>query len=233
MTDVVVGLLALAVGALFCFRGYLTMRLVIPVWGAFTGFLFGAALVSGITGNRFLAGALSWIVGAAVALVFAVLAYVYYEVSVVLAMAAVGFVLGATAMVALHATWTWVVVLAGILTGLALAVVAIVADLPMLLLVLLTATAGGATLVAGCMLLAGSLNTADVTSPRVVQQIHDSPGWWVLYAVVSVVGIVLQTRATEAMRRSLRDQWAADGGHQLVSRPTAATAEGPMASSRR
>jgi len=39
VSDIILGLLALAVGALFCFRGYLTMRLVIPVWGAFAGFL--------------------------------------------------------------------------------------------------------------------------------------------------------------------------------------------------
>jgi hypothetical protein len=49
-----------------------------------------------------------------------------------------------------------------VLVGLALAVLAILTDLPMIVLVLLTATAGAATLVAGAMLLAGSLNIADV-----------------------------------------------------------------------
>jgi hypothetical protein len=33
---VLLGLLAIAVGTLFSFRGYLTMRLVIPLWGAFS-----------------------------------------------------------------------------------------------------------------------------------------------------------------------------------------------------
>jgi len=218
MRDVVLGLAALAVGALFCFRGYLTMRLVIPIWGAFTGFLVGAGLVSGIGGHRFLVGALAWGVGVAVGLLFALLAYAYFEISIVLAMAAVGFVLGASVMVALNVTWTWVVVLIGVLAGLALAALAIVADLPMVLLVVLTATAGAGTLVAGCMLLAGSMTTQDIGNSRVIQQIQDNPGWWILYVVIAIAGVVLQNRATTSMRRSLRDQWTADGGRQLAPR---------------
>ena len=157
-------------------------------------------------------------VGIAVGLLFAVLAYAYYEVSVVLAMAATGFVLGATLMVALNVTWTWVVIVVGVLAGLALAVLAILADLPMILLVVLTAMAGAATLVAGCMLVAGSLNTADVGSTRVIQQIQQSPGWWILYVVVAAAGVVLQIRTTASIRRSLRAQWAADGGRRLSHR---------------
>ena len=45
MQDVVVGLLAIAVGALFAFRGYFAMRVIIPIWGAFAGFMLGAGLV--------------------------------------------------------------------------------------------------------------------------------------------------------------------------------------------
>src|SRR5664280_1982162 len=168
--------------------------------------------------RRFLVGALSWVVGIAVGLLFAVFAYAYYEVSVVLAMAATGFVLGATLMVALNVTWTWVVIVVGVLAGLALAVLAILADLPMILLVVLTAMAGAATLVAGCMLVAGSLNTADVGSTRVIQQIQQSPGWWILYVVVAAAGVVLQIRTTASIRRSLRAQWAADGGRRLSHR---------------
>src|SRR5674536_278219 len=108
------------------------MRLVIPVWGAFAGFLLGAGLVNGFSNSRFLVGALSWVVGIAVGLLFALLAYAYYDVSVVLAMAATGCVLGANLMVALDVTWTWVVIVVGVLAGLALAVLAILADLVMI-----------------------------------------------------------------------------------------------------
>jgi uncharacterized protein DUF4203 len=219
--DVLLGLLAIAVGSLFCFRGYLTMRLVIPVWGAFSGFLLGAGLVDRWTGNGFLADALSWLVGLAVAVVFGLLAYTYYEVSVVLAMAAVGFVLGASAMVALNVRWSWAVVLVGMLAGIALAVLAVAGRLPMLGLTLLTGLAGAGTIVAGIMLLTGSLAADDLDSTAVVSRIEDSAGWWVLYGVLALVGVVLQLRLLGDVRRSVRAQWAADGGRELYHRDRA------------
>jgi len=219
--DVLLGLLAIAVGSLFCFRGYLTMRVVIPLWGAFTGFLAGAALVDRWTGDGFLAGALGWVVGLVVAVVFGLLAYLYYEVSVVLAMAAVGFVLGASSMVALEVSWSWVVVLVGVLVGVVLAVLAVVGRLPMLVLTVLTALAGAGTVVAGVMLLTGSLTAADLDSAAVVARIEDSAGWWVLYAVLAVTGVVLQVRLAGDVRRSVRAQWTADGGRELYHRERA------------
>ena len=121
MDDVVVGLLAALTGAVFCFRGYLAMRVVIPLWGAFAGFLLGAGIVAGDGG--FLSTALGWIVGLAVAVVFGMVAYLYYEVSVLIGMTAIGFVLGTSVMVALGVTWSWVIVLSGVVLAVVLAFV--------------------------------------------------------------------------------------------------------------
>jgi hypothetical protein len=118
--DQLLGCLAIIVGSLFCFRGYPTMRLVIPVWGAFSGFLVGAGLVNRLTGDGFLAGALTWLAGIAVAVIFGLVAYTHYEVSAVLAIAAVGFVLGASLVVGLNFSWSWVAVVVGVPVGLVL-----------------------------------------------------------------------------------------------------------------
>ena len=140
MNDIVVGVLAILTGAVFCFRGYLAMRIIIPLWGAFAGFMLGAGIVSGADG--FLGSALGWIVGIALAVVFGLLAYLYYEVAVVIGMLAIGFTLGTSLMVALGVTWSWVIVLAGLALAVVLAFVALVADLPMALLTVLTAHGG-------------------------------------------------------------------------------------------
>jgi len=66
MDDIIVGIVAVLTGAVFCFRGYLAMRIIIPIWGAFAGFMLGAGIVAGDSG--FLATALGWFVGIAVAL---------------------------------------------------------------------------------------------------------------------------------------------------------------------
>ena len=77
MRDVLFGLLAIAAGALFCFAGFLAFRLVIPLWGAFVGFALGAGILATAGDEGFLRTGLSWLVGLAVALVFALLAYFF------------------------------------------------------------------------------------------------------------------------------------------------------------
>lgn len=215
MQDIIVGVLAIAVGALFAFRGYLTMRVIIPIWGAFVGFFVGASLVTTFTDERFLRNLLGWIVGIAVALLFGLLAYLYYEVSVVVVMASIGFTLGATAMVAADVTWNWVVVLVGVLVALVLAWLAIVANLPTWLLVVLTALAGSSAVVLGIMLLTGKAETEEFRTSVVIGDTDGEWWWWAIYAAVAIAGIIAQVRLVESLRSDLRASWSASGGREL------------------
>lgn len=217
MNDVVLGLLTIVIGALFAFRGYLTMRIVIPIWGALAGFTLGASAVGATTSDGFLGSAASWIVGILVAMLFAAIAYLYYEVSIVLAMGGIGFMLGSSLMVALNVTWGWVIVFVGVVVAVLLGLLAIVGELPMMLLTILTAAAGSSAVVGGIMLLAGSINTTEINDVGVVAAVDDSPLWWALYVVILIVGIVAQFRALDEVRGTLREQWAADGGREFRS----------------
>jgi hypothetical protein len=191
--DVVVGILALVIGGLFCFRGYLAMRLIIPVWGAFAGFALGAGLVAYFTDEGFLSTLVGWLVGLAVGVVFALIAYLYYAISVLIAMASIGFTLGASAMVALDVTWSWVVILVGVLLGALLAFLAIVADLPTALLVVLSAVAGAIAMTAGVMLIVGALETDDFTAAAATERIKDD-WWW--YAVMIALAVARSARSS-------------------------------------
>jgi hypothetical protein len=203
--DIAVGLIAILVGAVFCFRGYLAMRIIIPIWGAYIGFLLGAGLVSG---DDFLGTTASWVVGFAVALVFGLLAYLYYVVAVVLGMSAIGFVLGTSLMVALGVTWSWLVVLVGIAAAVALALVAVLGDMPMVILTVLTALAGASTIVTGTMLVGGVLAVSDLGSGSTTEALDDDWWWYAVYAALVVAGIVAQVRDTERQRATLRDNWS-------------------------
>lgn len=205
MTDVVLGILAVLAGAVFCFRGLPAMRIVIAFWGAFAGFGLGAALVAAIGGDSYLSTALGWVVGVLVAILFAVLAYLYYAVAVVLAMASAGFALGAGATVALGVTWNWVIVLVGVLIGIALAVLALAVDLPAMLLVIVSALGGAVAIVGGAMLLTGVLDAADFGHASITRTIDDD--WWcAFYLLLAVAGVVAQLRFLRR-ERSLRAQW--------------------------
>jgi hypothetical protein len=214
MDDVVVGVITLLTGAVFCFRGYLAMRIVIPIWGAFAGFLLGAGLLS--SGDEgFLGTTLGWIVGLALAVVFALIAYLYYEVAVIIGMSAIGFAIGTSVLVALGVTWSWVIVLSGVALAVVLAVVAIVGDLPMVLLTLLTALAGSSAMVNGLMLLFGAVDLDDYTIASTTEVAADDWWWFVIHAALAIGGIVAQLLDVDRRRSTLREAWATG-----VSSPT-------------
>lgn len=218
MKDVVVGIIVIAIGALFCFRGWLAMRIVIPLWGALAGFALGAGLIQAWTGDGFLSTTFSWVIGIIFAIVFFFLAYLYFEVSVVVAMMFIGFAIGVAALSAIGVTWNWVLALAGIVLGLALGIVAVVTNLPMGLLTVLTAMGGATAIVTGVMLLVGTVNVDDfdngVTTKELIQ---DNPWWIVLYVGLAIAGIVAQVALAEKVDRTLREGWTEAGGKHVRS----------------
>lgn len=206
MRDVLVGSAVTLAGAAFCFAGHLALRVIIPVSGAMSGFLAGAGIVASLTDDRYLQTLLGWLVGLAVGVVSGGLAYAFYEVSVTVAMSLIGFALGTGAMVAIGVDWSWVIVAVGIAVGLALAIAAIAADMPMLLLVWLSALAGAVTTVGGLMLVFGAIDIADV-SASTTDRLHDSWGWYLAYVALVIGGITVQLHDLDRTRRTVADSW--------------------------
>jgi len=208
MTDILLGVIAILAGALLCFRGQLVLRLVFPIWGAFAGFAFGAGLVAGFADEHFLGSVLGWALGIIFALIFAVFAYLYYAVGVVIVMASIGFTLGSGLVVALGIDWSWVAVLVGVVVGMLLGVGAVVSDLPMLFLVVLSAAGGSVAMVTGFMLFTGALDSATFTDDTFTSRVDDAWWWYAAFAVLAVAGVLSQIRNLAAMRRSVRSSWA-------------------------
>lgn len=211
MRDVLIGVVAVLAGVLFCCAGYLAFRVIIPIWGAVSGFFVGAGLVASIGDDRYLRTLLAWVVGLAVGLVFGALAYLYYEVSVALAMSAIGFTLATGAMVAIGVSWSWVIVLVGITAGVLLAIAAITADLPMLLLIWLSALAGAVTAIGGLMLIVGTVDL-DGFRAATTEQLHDSWGWYLGYVALAITGFVVQLRGADLSQRTMAQAWEASRG---------------------
>jgi hypothetical protein len=141
--------------------------------------------------------------------VFGLIAYLYYAVSVVIGMGAIGFALGTTLMAALGVTWSWLVVLVGIVVGVLLAMLAIVGDLPLLILAILGAFAGASVTIAGVLLLVGVLDVEELAAPETTQTIELGWVWTAAYLVLGVAGLVVQLRSVEARRGTLRESWSA------------------------
>ena len=207
MADIVLGLFAIIAGGVMLFAGQFVLRIVLPIWGFFAGFAFGAGLFAGLADERFLGTVLGWVTGLVFALIFAVFAYLYYAVAVVLAMAAFGFAIGAGLVVALGIDWNWVAVLVGLVVGAALGLVSVIGNMPMIALAVFSSFAGAISVVAGLMLLVGSLESADFTRGAFTDAVQDSWGWYLLLLALALVGIVVQTRQRVAMRRTVSETW--------------------------
>jgi hypothetical protein len=214
MGDIILGVLVAAAGALFCFRGYLAMRVIIPIWGALTGFFLGAGLVSALGGDGFLGTAAGWAVGVLVAIVFGLIAYLYYEVSVILVMLSIGFTLGTTVMAALGVDWSWVIIVVGIVVAVLLALIAIAADLPTGILVVLTTLAGASAIMVGVAMVVNHTSSSRF-GDDVVGAIGAKWWWWLIYAALVIAGLVAQVRVVGRLRQSMRDAWTEAGGRQL------------------
>ena len=84
---------------------------------------------------------------------------------------------------------------------------AILADVPMLVVTILSAVAGAIGVTAGLMLVTGAMDSADFTGGGFADKVQDDWWWYALFLVVTIVGIVVQVRDAAAMRRSLRAAW--------------------------
>ena len=68
------------------FAGRLVLRIVLPIWGFFAGFTFGAGLVAEMADERFLGTVIGWVLGLVFGVIFALLAYFFYALAVILMM---------------------------------------------------------------------------------------------------------------------------------------------------
>ncbi|HEX4685378.1 MAG TPA: hypothetical protein VH228_01250 [Nocardioides sp.] len=210
MADILLGLLAIVAGGFMLFAGQFVLRLILPIWGFFAGFAAGAGFVSDFADDRFLGTVLGWVLGLVFGFVLALLAYFFYAVAVILAMAASGFAIGSGIVVALGIDWNWVAVLVGLVIGAIVGVASIFLNMPMILLVVLSSIAGAVAVTGGLMLVFGALNTADFTRGDFVDKVDNNWFWYLLLVALIVFGIFNQFRQRAIMNQSIREYWYAE-----------------------
>jgi hypothetical protein len=150
------------------------------------------------------------VLGLVFAVVFAVLAYLYYYVAVTLAMAAFGFAIGSGLVVALGVDWNWVAVLVGTIVGLILGLVSIFVNMPVIVLVVFSSCAGAVGVVGGVMLLVGSLNSADFSRGDFTDTVSNSWAWSLLLLALALGGLLIQASQRALMRQNIQEVWYAE-----------------------
>ncbi len=196
MQTFLIGLFALVVGAAFWLAGYRFILFLLPIWGFFAGFSIGASSMVALFGGGFLSTTTSWLVGLVVGLIFAILSYLFYYLAVTLLGAAVGYMIGTGFMALLGISPGFLSFVVGVLVAAVLAGLVLLLNVPKLLLIVLSAMGGAATMIAGLLLILGQIPLDALQYGVVGSVIKDSWFWLLSWLVAAAIGVVVQWEST-------------------------------------
>jgi hypothetical protein len=196
MAEFLTGLLYVVVGAAFLLAGYRLLLILIPLWGFFAGFELGAQGAASIFGNGFLATGVSVFSGLVFGAIFALLAYLFYWVAVVILGAAVGADLGSGLMQAIGVSSGSILWIAGFVGAVVAAGLVIVLSMPKLLLIVLAACGGASALIGGLLLWFGTIKLDNLGHGALNEAIRASWWWGLVWIALVVASVAIQTIST-------------------------------------
>jgi hypothetical protein len=191
------GLIGLLFGTVLAFAGYRLFIFLLPVWGFFFGLALGAQTIQALFGDAFLATVTSWVVGFIVALIFAVLAYLFYLFAVAIIAGSLGYAVAVGLLTAIGLQMGFIVWLIGIIAAVALVIVTLVFNLQKWVIIIATAVLGSATVFGTIMLMFNP--AAKVMASPIKTLLSSSPLMAVLFLVVAGLGIYFQFVSTRTV----------------------------------
>ena len=205
--EILVGIFAILIGALFAFQGGNLLRIMFPFVGFFVGFSAGAGLISGVTGDGFLSTLLGWVVGFCVAILFAFLAYFFYSFAVILAFAGLGFSIAAAILGLFNLDWNWLVLIAGTALGAVFGLFAFVGGLPMILLIVASSFFGASMIIYGLLLVFNGASFGDLANGTVYTMIRDRAGLYILWLMIGTSSSITQVRILGEQMKMAQEYW--------------------------
>ena len=202
-----VTMIALLFGTLVTFGGYRLFLFLLPIWGFFFGFTLGAQTIQAIFGEAFLSTATSWVVGFFVAVLFAVLSYLFYAIAVGILAGSLGYGIGLAIMGMFNANLIFITLFVAL--SLALIVIGATFYFNLAKYVIIVATAVGgagvtiATLVAGV----GTVSLLRIMENPMKSLLDDSPLWMLLFFLMAAAGIVMQIQVNRAVEIEQYNRW--------------------------
>ena len=128
--QLVIAILAVVLGLLITFGGWRFFLLLLPFWGFLVGFNIGTEATRALFGDGTFSTLTSWIVGFVLALLFAVLSYLYYYAAIALLAGYVGYMLGAAVWGIIGNEYGVIAFIIGIVVGVVFAIGAIALQVP-------------------------------------------------------------------------------------------------------
>ena len=189
-------MIGLLFGAFVCFAGYRFFLVLLPIWGFFFGFAMGAQAVQALIGDAFFATVTSWAVGFVVALVFAVLSYLFYFIAVALIAGSLGYGLVVAIMGAIGIPFGFITWSLALVVGIVLAFVTLRFNLAKYVIIIATALGGAALAIGTLVLGVDGVALAQAATDPIRTMLQGHPFWWIIYLIMAVGGIFVQWRTS-------------------------------------
>jgi hypothetical protein len=191
-----VGVIGILFGLAALFAGYRLFLVLLPVWGFLAGFVIGAQALQALFGTGFLSDVTSWIAGLVLGVVFAVLSYLFYLVGVAILAGSVGYALGAGIIFAINPTWDLIAFLVGIAAAIVMVALVILLNLQKWVVILLTSLGGAGAIIAGLLIMFGTISLADVGQNAVISYWRENWVWYLIGIGLAVAGFFIQAQST-------------------------------------
>jgi hypothetical protein len=193
LEGILLGLVALVIGAAFTFYGFRFFLILLPLWGFVIGFAAGAQLLALLFGEGFLATVSGWVVGFVFGIGFALISYLWYWAAIVLLAGGVGYEIGLGLMALVNITG-WLAVAIGLILAVIFVVAAIALHVPRLMIVVMTAIGGAAILTGGVLMVIGTIQPGQLDSGIVGAILYRNWLWGLVFIVLAVAGAYYQLK---------------------------------------
>jgi hypothetical protein len=200
---IIVGLLAVVVGAAWAAYGLKFFTILLPLWAFLFGLISGAQWGQDVFGQGFFSTVLSWIIGFGFGLFLAVISFFWYYAAVTILGGALGYALGVGLMDWLGIDASILGILVGLIVGAVFAFATFVLGVPAFLVIYLSAISGAAAVVNGVLVLFGVIKLSDLESGFFSGLLTNGVVGIIAWIALSVVAIVYQLRDVGRMAASI------------------------------
>jgi hypothetical protein len=195
--DIVVGIALVLVGSAIATMGLRLFVQVLPLLAFVSGFFTGAGFVNQILGDRFLGTALGWILGLVLGVIFALAAWNWWYVGVIVAAATTGSVGGSALAEAIGIDRKVVIFLFAVAGAAIMLYVSVKMNMPLRTVIMNTSFAGASMTVVGLMLVFNQIQRTELGEGSGVAILRESWWWTIVWLAFGVVGFVGQNKNKE------------------------------------
>jgi len=173
--EILAGIVVAVIGLAVCFLGLRFWFILLPVFGAITGFVLGARIMQDVFGTGFLSTATSWVIGIIVGIAFALLSYFIWYAGAIIMAGAVGASLFTGVLQAIiHDPWGWVHFIVALIGAIVFAVGALMLNLPIYIIIVNSALGGAALAITGVLMTFGTIELEELANGATVAVVNET-----------------------------------------------------------